>query len=278
MSPRRRADHLTEEQLGELGAALAEGRRATVYLVEGIPSLGIDPGTSARVVSISGSTVMVRPKGVDDELPFETDELRATREPAGTKRAPAKAARSSGGAKPAPAKATPAKAAPVQPATPRAAVSKPATSKPATQNSESPAAAAVPRAKEKKPVTQTTSASSDAPASRTPAPAKPKAPARKAKKAPSITITVTIDPENEWTVGVAHGTRKVGKPAPVAPDAVERAVKELGDPTATEAVQSVIEEARRAAEERVAQLSRELEEARQALESLGATRKSGGNL
>src|SRR5690606_5264961 len=120
MSPRRRADHLTEEQLGELGAALAEGRRATVYLVEGIPSLGIDPGTSARVVSISGSTVMVRPKGVDDELPFETDELRATREPAGTKRAPAKAARTSGSAKPAPAKATPAKAAPVQPATPRA--------------------------------------------------------------------------------------------------------------------------------------------------------------
>ena len=93
MSPRRRADHLTEEQLGELGTALAEGRRATVYLVEGIPSLGIDPGTSARVVSISGSTVMVRPKGVDDELPFETDELRATREPAGSKRAPAKAAR-----------------------------------------------------------------------------------------------------------------------------------------------------------------------------------------
>ena len=283
MSPRRRADHLTEEQLGELGAALAEGRRATVYLVEGIPSLGIDPGTSARVVSISGSTVMVRPKGVDDELPFETDELRATREPAGTKRAPAKAARTSGSAKPAPAKATPAKAAPVQPATPRATApkpvaEKPATPKPATPKSESPAAAAVPRAQEKKPVTQTTSASSDAPASRPPAPAKPKAPARKAKKAPSITITVTIDPENEWTVGVAHGTRKVGKPAPVAPDAVERAVKELGDPTATEAVQSVIEEARRAAEERVAQLSRELDEARQALESLGATRKSGGNL
>lgn len=125
---------------------------------------------------------------------------------------------------------------------------------------------------------QTTSPSSDASSRPSAAPAKPKAPARKAKKAPSITITVTIDPENEWTVGVAHGTRKVGKPTPVAPDAVERAVKELGDPTASEAVESVIEEARRAAEERVAQLSRELEEARLALESLGATRKSGGNL
>ncbi|WP_371053860.1 DUF6319 family protein [Rhodococcus gordoniae] len=274
MPPRRRADHLTEDQLGELGTALAEGRRATVYLVEGIPSLGIDPGTSARVVSISGSTVMVRPKGVDDELPFEVDELRATREPAGTKRAPAKAARASGAAKPAPAKPVPAKVASVQPASPQPASPQPATPKPAT-----PAPAASPRAQEKKPVTQTTSASSDASASRPPAAAKPKTPARsKAKKAPSITITVTIDPENEWTVGVAHGTRKVGKPTPVAPDAVERAVKELGDPTATEAVHSVIDEARRAAEERVAQLSRELEEARQALESLGATRKSGGNL
>lgn len=274
MPPRRRADHLTEDQLGELGAALAEGRRATVYLVEGIPSLGIDPGTSARVVSISGSTVMVRPKGVDDELPFEVDELRATREPAGSKRAPAKTARASGAAKPAPAKPVPAKVAAVQLASPQSAAPKPATPKPAT-----PAPAASPRAQEKKPVTQTTSASSDASASRPPAPAKPKTPARsKAKKAPSITITVTIDPENEWTVGVAHGTRKVGKPTPVAPDAVERAVKELGDPTATEAVHSVIDEARRAAEERVAQLSRELEEARQALESLGATRKSGGNL
>ncbi|SUE15665.1 translation initiation factor [Rhodococcus gordoniae] len=274
MPPRRRADHLTEDQLGELGTALAEGRRATVYLVEGIPSLGIDPGTSARVVSISGSTVMVRPKGVDDELPFEVDELRATREPAGTKRAPAKAARASGAAKPAPAKPVPAKVASVQPASPQPASPQPTAPKPAT-----PAPAASPRAQEKKPVTQTTSASSDASASRPPAPAKPKNPARtKAKKAPSITITVTIDPENEWTVGVAHGTRKVGKPTPVAPDAVERAVKELGDPTATEAVHSVIDEARRAAEERVAQLSRELEEARQALESLGATRKSGGNL
>ena len=274
MPPRRRADHLTEDQLGELGTALAEGRRATVYLVEGIPSLGIDPGTSARVVSISGSTVMVRPKGVDDELPFEVDELRATREPAGTKRAQAKAARASDAAKPAPAKPVPAKVASVQPASPQPASPQPTAPKPAT-----PAPAASPRAQEKKPVTQTTSASSDASASRPPAPAKPKNPARtKAKKAPSITITVTIDPENEWTVGVAHGTRKVGKPTPVAPDAVERAVKELGDPTATEAVHSVIDEARRAAEERVAQLSRELEEARQALESLGATRKSGGNL
>jgi len=271
MPPRRRADHLTEEQLGELGTALAEGRRATVYLVEGIPSLGIDPGTSARVVSITGSTVTVRPKGVDDELPFEADELRATRDPAGAKTVPEKTARGS-------EKTPPVKTVRPEPSSPKAVRPEPSPPKAATPKTPAPKPAPAPRAEEKTPVNQTTSPSSDASSRPSAAPAKPKAPARKAKKAPSITITVTIDPENEWTVGVAHGTRKVGKPTPVAPDAVERAVKELGDPTASEAVESVIEEARRAAEERVAQLSRELEEARLALESLGATRKSGGNL
>ncbi|MDM7491692.1 translation initiation factor, partial [Rhodococcus sp. CSLK01-03] len=87
MPPRRRAgatgpDHLTDEQLAELTAAIANGRRATVYLIEGIPSLGIAPGASARAVSVAGRTVTVRPKGVDDELPFEAEELRLTKEPA----------------------------------------------------------------------------------------------------------------------------------------------------------------------------------------------------
>ncbi|NGP05888.1 translation initiation factor, partial [Rhodococcus sp. 14C212] len=86
MPPRRRAgttgpDHLTDEQLAELTTAVADGRRATVYLIEGIPSLGIAPGTSARAVSVAGRTVTVRPKGVDDELPFEAEELRLTKEP-----------------------------------------------------------------------------------------------------------------------------------------------------------------------------------------------------
>ena len=45
---------------------------------------------------------------------------------------------------------------------------------------------------------------------------------------------------------------------------------ELGDEAAVEAVRSVIDAARQAAEERVAQLSRELEAARKALESLGS--------
>lgn len=278
MPPRTRADHLTEEQLGELSNALAEGRRATVYLTDGIPSLGIEPGASARVISVSGTTVMVRPKGVDDELPFETDELRLTRQPAGapankaaaTKSAPAKAAASTSQAA--------APSAP-KPVTPKPAVLQPVAAGPAAAQPTSRSAASVRGAQTKsveetKPVNDTTPGSA-APAS----PAKPKAPApRKAKKAPTISITITIDPESEWTVGIAHGTRKVGKPSPVAPDAVERAVKELGDPGAVEAVQSVIDAARSAAEERVALLSRELEEARKALESLGATPKTGTDL
>ncbi|WP_420750127.1 DUF6319 family protein [Rhodococcus sp. O3] len=103
-----------------------------------------------------------------------------------------------------------------------------------------------------------------------PAP-KPKTAARRPKKQPGVSITITIEPDSEWTVAVAHGTRRVGKPTPVGPDAVERAVRELGDEAALEAVQSVIDEARQAAEERVALLSAQLEEAKKALESLGAT-------
>lgn len=267
MPPRTRADHLTEEQLEELGTALAEGRRATVYLIEGISSLGIEPGASARVISVGGTTVMVRPKGVDDELPFEADELRLTRNSAAApakKAAPVKATV----AKPAAAKPTAVKPTAVKPTAPQPVVPRPVP-KPAA-----PARGVAAKSVEEKRPVNDTPAGSTAPAQ----PAKPKAPARKAKKAPTISITVTIDPESEWTVGIAHGTRKVGKPTPVAPDAVERAIRELGDPTAVEAVQSVIDAARSAAEERVAQLSRELEEARKALESLGTTPKSGTNL
>ncbi len=66
MPPRRRAgatgpDHLTDEQLAELTSAVADGRRATVYLIEGIPSLGIAPGASARAVSVAGRTVELTP-------------------------------------------------------------------------------------------------------------------------------------------------------------------------------------------------------------------------
>lgn len=259
MPPRRRAgaDHLSDEQLAELTTALAEDRRATVYLIEGIPSLGIEPGASAKVIGIDGRTVTVRPKGVNDELPFEFDELRMTR-PAPTPKtraAEAAPAASRAVAKPAPASAS-------QPASPPTPASKPTPTPPAPKPT---ATTPAPKPATKENAVPTPPSQSAEPV------AKPKPPARRPKKQPGVSITITIDPDTEWTVAVAHGTRRVGKPTPVGPDAVERAVRELGDETALEAVQSVIDEARQAAEERVAQLSAQLEEAKKALESLGAT-------
>ncbi|OLL19206.1 MULTISPECIES: DUF6319 family protein [unclassified Rhodococcus (in: high G+C Gram-positive bacteria)] len=257
MPPRRRAgttgpDHLTEEQLAELSTAVADGRRATVYLIEGIPSLGIAPGASARAVSVAGRTVTVRPKGVDDELPFEAEELRLTKEPSKPVRKAAD-------------RSTPRPTTP-RPTTLRTSASQPTASgpsrAPAPKSSSSPAS--TPATKE------TTTVPPTAPEPQTGATPKPKAASRRPKKQPGVTVTITIDPEQEWTVGVAQGTRRLSKANPVSPDAVERAVLELGDEAALEAVRSVIDAARQAAEERVAQLSRELEEARKALESLGS--------
>lgn len=257
MPPRRRAgttgpDHLTDEQLAELSTAVADGRRATVYLIEGITSLGIAPGASARAVSVAGRTVTVRPKGVDDELPFEAEELRLTKEPSKPVRKAAD-------------RSTPRPTTP-RPTTPRTSASQPTASgpsrAPAPKSSSSPAS--TPATKE------TTTVPPTAPEPQTGATPKPKAASRRPKKQPGVTVTITIDPEQEWTVGVAQGTRRLSKANPVSPDAVERAVLELGDEAALEAVRSVIDAARQAAEERVAQLSRELEEARKALESLGS--------
>ena len=70
---------LTTDDLATLTGALAAGKRATVYLRDPMPSLDLPAGASARVISVDGSTVTVRPKGVDDQLPFEADELLKTR-------------------------------------------------------------------------------------------------------------------------------------------------------------------------------------------------------
>lgn len=233
MPPRSRSgtgsatpEHLTAENLEALAAAVAEGKRATVYLREATPSLGIEAGCSAKVVSVEGNTVLIRPRGVNDELPFEAEELRMTRKA------------------PEPAK-------PVRPA--KSAAPAATTPKPAT----------APR-----PVAPTPTAA-PAPVATT-APAAP-AP-RRAKKAPvGVSVTIHAGAEDDWTVTVTHGAKRPGKAAPVSPDAVDRAMRELGDPVALEAVQSVISAAREAAEQRIAALSKELEDARRALEALGST-------
>lgn len=96
---------LTAEDLGRYAAALAEGKKPLVYLVEGVPGLGLAAGASARVVAVDGAVVTVKPTGVDDQLPYDARELRATKQPKPVKRAP----------KPATAKAASAKAASAKP-------------------------------------------------------------------------------------------------------------------------------------------------------------------
>lgn len=78
----RRNSGLSTDDLETMSMALAAGKRVTVYLRDPMPSLDLAAGASARVISIDGSTVMVSPKGVNDQLPFEADELQKTRTPA----------------------------------------------------------------------------------------------------------------------------------------------------------------------------------------------------
>lgn len=114
---------LSADDLTALAAALAEGRRATVYLREPTPGLGLPEGASARVVRIDGTTVVVRPRGVDDELPFEVDELRRTRvEKAAPPARKAPAPKPPPAPEPAPRPASAAPVAPVAPAAPVAPV------------------------------------------------------------------------------------------------------------------------------------------------------------
>ena len=276
MPPRKRSgDGLTAQNLIELTEALAAGKRATVYLIEPTPSLNLAAGCSARVLSVQGTTLMLRPKGVNDELPFEADELRLTRIPAvpvkakGAKAVPAKAAPAKAvPAKVAPAKAAPATAAPVKAAVPAKAAVK--------TTPAGPAAPASTPTRPKAPVT-----APKTPASMTLVPKPESAPtdgtaaaqakrARRPKDAASVSVTLHAEAGNEWTVTVTHGERRPGRAAPVSADAVERAVRELGDPAAEQAVASVLSAARDAAAKRVEELSRQLAEAQSTLAALGA--------
>ena len=240
MPPRRRSTptgSLTPENLDTLATALAEGRRATVYLIEPTPSLGLPEGTSARVVAIDGNTVTISPKGVNDELPFEAEELRITRNPPG------------GAPKPAPKPAS-APGPEVAEWTEPAPAPKPAASKSAAPKAEVTTPAA--------PKTVTPKAAA----------AKP-APARKGKKGPdSVSVTIHAGPDNDWSVTVTHGARRPGKAQSVSPESVSRAVRELGDDSARDAVEAVISYAREEAASRVEELSRQLEEARSMLAAL----------
>jgi hypothetical protein len=228
---------LTPGDLESLSAALASGKRVTVYLRDAMPSLNLEAGTSARVVSIDGSTVTVSPRGVDDQLPFEADELRRNRS------APASSTTAGGRT----VKRTPAQDASTPVATPAA-----------TEDSSRHTP------KKARPGTDAQLKAAES----TPPPATNKPPRKtKAPTAPT-TVTITAAGESTWTVTVSHGTRKQGKPTEVTADRVARAMRVLEDETAISAVDAVIESARSAAQRRIEELSQELEVARAALAHL----------
>ena len=101
------------------------------------------------------------------------------------------------------------------------------------------------------------------------------APVKTVSRAPKrvqdgISVTISAGVDDDWTVSVAYGGKPRGKPAAVSADAVGRAVAELGDPTAQQAVDAVLVAARQTAAKRVAELSKQLDAARNALAALGA--------
>ncbi|MFM9378020.1 DUF6319 family protein [Gordonia sp. VNK21] len=242
MPPRRRSPHapsLTPEDLAALTEAVAQGRRATVYLREGTPSLGLEPGSSARVISVSGTTLLLKPRGVNDELPFEADEVRMTRT------APEPPARS-------PKK----KAAPTKTAAPKKSA--------APKKTPSPTKTAAPKAAAPKTAAPKTAA---APVRAAKPPARPAAGGRRAPSA--VTVTIFGSSDNQWSVAVGRGGRKPPRSRPVTPEAVDAALAALGDDAALAAGSAVLNHAREAAQRRVEELAAELEAARRTLYELG---------
>ncbi len=227
---------LTADDLESLSAGLAAGKRVTVYLRDPMPALGLEAGVSARVLSIEGTTVIASPKGVDDQLPFEADELNRTR-----------------------AAATSATVARARASSPDATAATPAKS-PRNQSSS---------------VRQSESAPSKAPREPA-QPAAAKAPRRGKPGTAAVSVTVTSVDATTWRVSVMHGTKKLGKPTEVTADRVARAMRELGDTTAMSAVDGVIVSARAAAQKRIDELSGELETARAALAQLDDRLGSNG--
>ena len=230
--PRGKPVSLTVDDLARLRSALDAGKRPSVYLRDGVPSLGVGAAASARVVSVDADTVTVRPKGVGDDVPFEAGELYATR---------AAATAAAAAVSPAAAAVGPVSAA-VNPAA--AAVNTAAADRPAIRASRT---AATPLRRKAAPRASATPRASDDPP-------------------PPVTVTLSGSADGRWTVRCAPGTR--GPATPVAAEAVSRAVAALGEDSVRVAVSDVLEHARRSAARRVAELSSELERAQRALDAL----------
>ncbi|MTD13146.1 hypothetical protein GIS00_04195 [Nakamurella sp. YIM 132087] len=118
------------------------------------------------------------------------------------------------------------------------------------------------------PAPATDGAAPETPAGR-PAPARPRTGATKGRRAP-VTITVATGPDENgsWRIEAKVGARTVVRPTPVSPARVWEIVRTLDNEPLTQAVQTHLEDHRRAAQQRADELAAQLAAVRSELASL----------
>ncbi|WP_017976817.1 DUF6319 family protein [Actinopolyspora halophila] len=90
-----------------------------------------------------------------------------------------------------------------------------------------------------------------------------------ARKTRSVELTLTVSgtAEGEWQADLTHGGKKIVQGLPIPASSVSKAAGELHDDI-SEAIESVITEARQQHEARLAELEAELQRVRKTLEDL----------
>ncbi|NYH78592.1 hypothetical protein FHR84_001917 [Actinopolyspora biskrensis] len=90
-----------------------------------------------------------------------------------------------------------------------------------------------------------------------------------ARKTRSVELTLTVSgtAEGEWQADLTHGGKKIVQGLPIAASSVSKAAGELHDDI-SEAIESLISEARQQHEARLAELEAELQRVRKTLEDL----------
>lgn len=256
---------LSQSDVAAVEAELSAGKPPTVWFTP--TAVGVQPGRSARVVSLSdpaqGEFIKVKPAGSRDTMFCSPSELTRTRPP--RKRRDAPEIEESTAASTGPVKAAP--RSPVAPAMPAAA----STSGP-VKLAASPAPAPVKLAavSPEAPVKLATAAKSNTPlveGDPSPAPTARKSADRRQQSA-EVTVTLAASTEGNWTVEVVVGRKRVVRPLPVQPAEVAAAARSLPAPV-TDAIETSLASARERQIERVEQLRAELETAQRALRELG---------
>ncbi|MGW4632492.1 DUF6319 family protein [Nocardia sp. NPDC004415] len=230
---------LSEAELARIAGELAEGKPPMVWFTAA--AVGVAEGKSGKVVALGdpadGDFLQVRPTGSKDVLSFGPSEVTLTKPARGTAAAPSNRKETT-----VTQPSTPPSAAPTPPRSLASVPAEPA-AKPAPAPAPAPAAAAG-----------------------TARPAK--APAARKPKAPEVTVTLTGTADGEWTVDVVNGKKRSVKGMAVTSAAVAQAAKIL-HPEVAEVVAGILEAARGAQQQKVAQLQAELEAAKRLLAELG---------